>query len=55
MNKNLAIFRSDIKSTRRDPTLLMMLFSPVLIILVLRYGLPVLTSFIPDLPGYYLR
>ncbi len=54
MNKNLAIFKSDIKSTRRDPTLLMMLFSPVLIILLLRYGLPALTPFIPALPEYHL-
>ncbi len=54
MNKYFAIFKSDVKNTQRDPTLLMMLLSPVLIILLLRFGIPALVPFIPALTDYYL-
>lgn len=53
MNKYLAIFVNDMKNTRRDPTLLVMLFVPVLFILVTRFGMPALASEWPIITEYY--
>lgn len=54
MNKYTAIFLNDMKNTRRDPTLIVLLFVPLLLILATRYGLPPATEVWPLLSGYPL-
>ena len=52
MNKYLAVFRSDMKSTFRDPSLIMILCVPLLIILILRFGFPFLLQYVPGAVDY---
>jgi len=53
MNSFLSIIVNDIKNTRRDPTLLLLFWVPVLILCVVRFGLPILTSYLPIASNYY--
>lgn len=52
MHKFIYLIYSDLQNTRRDPTLLLMLFVPVLMIAFLRYALPAFTTFVPELVEY---
>lgn len=52
MNKYIAIFSNDMKNTRRDPTLLVMLWLPLLMLALLRYGLPPLIELVPEIKEY---
>ena len=52
MNKYLAVFRSDMKNTFRDPSLIMILCAPLLIILVLRLGFPLVLEYVPQATDY---
>jgi hypothetical protein len=54
MKKYLAIIIADLKNTRRDPTLLLMLWVPLLIWGVIRFGVPQITVWVPELENYYL-
>ena len=53
MNKYAAIFANDMKNTRRDPTLLLLLFVPLLFILLTKFGLPTLTEYWPEATMFY--
>lgn len=53
MNKYIAIFAADVKNTRRDPTLLLIFWVPVLILAVVRWGLPLLESYLPQVGNFY--
>lgn len=53
MNKYLSIIVSDLKNLRRDPTLLVLLFAPLLLICVIRFGIPILSEYIPNLGDFY--
>lgn len=55
MNKYLSIVAADLKNTRRDPTLLLLLWMPVLMIFAVRHGLPALGTYLPDVKNYYLE
>ena len=55
MNKYLSIVVSDLKNTRRDPTLLLIFFVPFLILGVVRLGIPLIESYLPVLSGYHLE
>ena len=52
MNKYTVLFYGDIKNTKRDPTLMVLMFLPLIIIGAVRYGLPVLSEFLPDIVNY---
>lgn len=43
----------DFKNIRRDPTLLVLLFVPFILLILLRIVIPLLTSYYPDLSLYY--
>jgi len=53
MNNYIAILAADYKNTRRDPILLLMLWLPLFMLLIIRYGLPVLVHQLPLLANYY--
>ncbi|PKP09381.1 MAG: hypothetical protein CVU09_11940 [Bacteroidetes bacterium HGW-Bacteroidetes-4] len=53
MNKYLAIIIADLKNTRRDPTLLLMLWVPLLIWVAVRFGIAEIALWVPDLVAYY--
>lgn len=55
MNKYLSIISSDFKNLRRDPTLLLILFVPFLIVGLLRFGIPLLIEYVPSAADYYLE
>jgi fluoroquinolone transport system permease protein len=52
MDKYIAVFLNDMKNTRRDPTLYLMLWLPLLMLAVLRFGLPPLMELFPLLAEY---
>jgi fluoroquinolone transport system permease protein len=52
MNPTLTIIQTDIKNILRDPSLLILLFVPLLIAAVLRWGYPILISEIPEISTY---
>jgi len=52
MNKYLAVLSYDMKNTFRDPSLIMILVAPFLIILVLMHGYPLLIQFVPQASEY---
>ncbi len=52
MNRILKQIRYDMKLIFRDPILYVMLFVPWLIICILRFGLPALTVYFPELESY---
>ncbi len=52
MNKYIAVLKSDAKNTFRDPSLLMILFLPLLIIAVLQFGFPALLKYVPGAIDY---
>ena len=52
MNKYLSILKGDLKNILRDPTLLLMLFIPFLIIFILRFGLPHFENQFPLINNY---
>ena len=54
MKKYLAIIIADLKNTRRDPTLLLMLWVPLLIWGVIRFGVPQIAVWVPELENYYI-
>jgi fluoroquinolone transport system permease protein len=53
MNKYLSILKGDFKNILRDPTLLLMLFVPFLILFVVRFGVPLLEIQFPLINNYY--
>jgi fluoroquinolone transport system permease protein len=53
MNKYLSILKGDFKNILRDPTLLLMLFVPLLILFVVRFGVPLLENQFPLINNYY--
>ncbi len=53
MNNILIYSRNDMKLIFRDPILFVMLFVPIIIILLLRFGLPAITAVFPDLGPYH--
>lgn len=53
MNKYLAIVAADLKNTRRDPTLMLIFWIPLLILAVVRWGVPLLESYVPQVAGFY--
>jgi len=53
MSSYLSIIFSDIRNTRRDPTLLLIFWVPILILCVIRFGLPVIASYLPVVGNYY--
>lgn len=53
MNKYIAIFANDMKNTRRDPTLLVILLVPLLLILITRFGIPPIAEQWPVITDYY--
>lgn len=53
MNKYAAIFVNDMKNTRRDPTYLVILIIPVLLILVTQFALPAVAEKWPIIIDYY--
>lgn len=53
MKKYLAIIIADLKNTRRDPTLLLMLWVPLLIWAVVRFGIGEIALWVPELVAYY--
>lgn len=55
MNKYLSIALSDLQNTRRDPTLLLILIVPIILLAVTRFGLPQLFSFFPDIANYNIQ
>jgi hypothetical protein len=55
MNKYLSIIVYDLKNTRRDPTLLLLLWMPLLMIFVIRHGIPALASYVPSVTEYSLE
>lgn len=55
MNKYLSITFSDFKNISRDPTLLLMLLVPFLIIAVVRFGLPFLNGYFPEIENYNME
>ncbi|MGE4288309.1 MAG: hypothetical protein AB7E36_06445 [Salinivirgaceae bacterium] len=54
MKKYLAIILADLKNTRRDPTLLLMLWVPLLIWVVVRFGIAEIVIWVPELVNYYM-
>lgn len=52
MNKYFSIAFSDIQNTRRDPTLLLILIVPIILLTVTRFGLPELFTYFPDIANY---
>lgn len=52
MNQYLSILASDIKNTRREPTLLMLFVVPFLMLSLIRFGLPNLVSLFPVIEDY---
>ncbi|MFA6402473.1 MAG: hypothetical protein WCX31_12760 [Salinivirgaceae bacterium] len=55
MKKYFAILLADIKNTKRDPTLLLMLLVPFLLLVLVRFALPLLNQWLPDIAAYYLQ
>ncbi|MDA3891640.1 MAG: hypothetical protein PF517_08250 [Salinivirgaceae bacterium] len=55
MNNYIAIFKADVKNTRRDPTLLIMLWIPLLMLAVIRWGIPALAEILPLVQEYYMH
>ena len=53
MNKYLSIRVSDFKNLRRDPTLLVLFFAPVLLLGVIRFGIPFISEYIPTIDDFY--
>ncbi|NOQ26544.1 MAG: hypothetical protein GQ564_14390 [Bacteroidales bacterium] len=53
MNKYLSITVSDFKNLRRDPTLLVLFFVPVLILGVIRFGIPYISEYIPTIDDFH--
>lgn len=51
-NKYAAVFKSDMKNTFRDPSLIMVLCAPLLVILMVRFGFPILLEYVPDATDY---
>lgn len=51
-NKYIAVFLNDTKNTLRDPTLLLLLLVPFLMIMVLRLGFPLLLNYVPQATDY---
>jgi hypothetical protein len=54
MQKYLSIIAYDLRNTRRDPTLLLIFWVPFLILAVVRFGIPILVSYLPVVSNYYL-
>ena len=52
MNNFITYSKNDLKLIFRDPILYVMLFVPLIIILLLRFGLPALTGIFPGLEPY---
>jgi len=52
MNKYLTILSADLKTIKREPTLFIMLFIPILMLLILRFGLPILNGYLPELINF---
>ena len=55
MNKYLSVIVYDLKNTRRDPTLLLLLWMPIFLLFAIRFGLPALESYLPDVSNYSLE
>jgi hypothetical protein len=53
MNKYFSVIEGDFKNIRRDPTLSMLLFVPVIMLAVVRYLVPVVNNYIPGTERYY--
>jgi fluoroquinolone transport system permease protein len=53
MNKRMLILKADLTYARRDPTLLVMMFLSIIMLLVLRFLVPELVNFIPAISNYY--
>lgn len=53
MNKFLSVVRSDMKNIRRDPTLLLLLFVPLIMLVLLRTAMPLAAVYYPEICHYY--
>lgn len=53
MNKYISITVSDFINLRRDPTLLVLFFTPLLLLGAVRFGIPVLSEYIPIFKDFY--
>lgn len=53
MNKFCSVVRSDMKNIRRDPTLLLMLFVPFILLVFLRIVIPIAARYYPEISEFY--
>ncbi len=52
MNKFATLFINDLKNTRRDPTLLILMCLPVLMLFVIRFGIPFVEQLYPPVEEF---
>lgn len=52
MNKYYSVVASDLRNTRREPTLMMLFIVPFIMLALIRFGLPVLIDYIPKSKDY---
>jgi len=55
MKKYLSVIANDLRNTRRDPTLILLFWVPVLILIVVRFGMPQLITYVPQIGEYQLH
>lgn len=53
MNKFNSVISGDLKNISRDPTLLLLLIVPFILLAVLRFGMPIVAGYYPEISRYY--
>lgn len=53
MNKYYSVIASDLRNTKREPTLLLMFVVPFIMLALIRFGLPALVDFVPVFGQYH--
>lgn len=53
MSNYFSVVRSDMKNIRRDPTLLLLLFVPFIVLVFLRTAMPLAAAYYPEIEHYY--
>lgn len=53
MKKYISIVVADIKNIKRDPTLLLMLWVPFMILFFVRFGVPYISNWWPEMANYH--
>ncbi len=53
MKQYLTVIKNDLKLMFRDETMFLIFFIPIILVFVCRFGVPYLTEWVKELPGYY--